>query len=39
MHHEESRRLFREWLAAGNKLTYEQLKDLKDDDFKFDYIQ
>ena len=38
MHKEEARKLFREWLSAGNKLTYEELKNLKDEDWKFDYI-
>ena len=39
MHYKESRKIFNEWIKAGNKLTFDQLKALKDENFKLDYIQ
>lgn len=35
----EARRIFNEWIKQGNKLTYEELRNLKNEDWKFDYIR
>lgn len=35
----EARIIFNEWIKQGNKLTYEELRNLKNEDWKFDYIR
>lgn len=39
MYEIEARRIFNEWIKQGNKLTFEELRNLKNEDWKFDYIR
>ena len=39
MHAQESRRIFNERIKGGHKLTYEELRALKNEEWKFDYIR
>ena len=34
----EARKNFRKWVADGNKLSFEQLQELKEEEWKVDYI-
>ena len=38
MYKEEARKNFNKWCAEGNKLSFKELQDLKDEDWKYDYI-
>lgn len=39
MHEKESKRIFVDWVKAGNKLTYNELRELKQEDWKIEYIK
>ena len=38
MHYNQARKNFRDWISLGNKLTYEQIRNMKDETLKVDYI-
>lgn len=39
MHYVEARKNFNIWLNEGNKLSFKELQELKDQNFKMDYIR
>lgn len=38
MHYRQSRQNFRDWVAQGNRLTFDELRNLKDENLKVDYV-
>ena len=38
MYNAESRKIFRQWVSQGNKLSFEELQELKNESWKIDYI-